>query len=118
MCDVVMPRWFTKKFIDAGQHKPWAEMMAATPVEGYVGSCAAIAGTDFYTPTSGLTLPTLALAGSYDGTTPPDLVRETADLVKGSRFHLFRNAGHMPCIEVPEDYAAVLTSFLSDIAHG
>lgn len=118
LCDEVMPRWFTKKFRDAGLHQPWVEMMAATPVEGYCGCCAAISGTDFYTPTSGLTLPTLALAGSYDGTTPADLVRETADLIKGSRFHLFRKAGHMPCIEVPEDYAAVLTEFLQDIAHG
>lgn len=117
LCDVVMPRWFTGKFRAAGLHTPWVDMMAATPVEGYRGACAAIAGTDFYTTTASLTLPTLVLAGSHDGTTPADLVRETADLIKGSRFHLFRNAGHMPCVEVPDDYATVLTGFLKDIAH-
>ncbi|NIM09331.1 MAG: 3-oxoadipate enol-lactonase [Planctomycetales bacterium] len=117
LCDMAMPRWFTKKFLSAGLDAPWREMMAATPVEGYCGGCAAIAGTDFYTTTASLTLPTLAIAGAYDGTTPADLVRETADLVKGSRFHLFRNAGHMPCVEIPEDYTAVLTEFLTDIGH-
>ncbi len=117
LCDMVMPRWFTRPFLAAGEHAPWADMMAATPVEGYCGCCAAIAGTDFYTTTASLTLPTLALASSDDGTTPADLVRETAELVKGSRFHLFRKAGHMPCIERPQDYAFVLSGFLKDIGH-
>ncbi|MEK6217235.1 MAG: 3-oxoadipate enol-lactonase, partial [Boseongicola sp.] len=77
----------------------------------------AISGTDFYATTAGLTLPTLAIAGSEDGSTPPDLVRETADLIKGSRFHLVRGAGHLPCVEKPEEYAAVLVEFLTEIGH-
>ena len=60
---------------------------------------------------------TLALVGEHDGSTPPDLVRETAALVKGSRFHLIRGAGHLPCVEKPADYAEVLTGFLKEIGH-
>ena len=78
---------------------------------------AAIAGTDFYTTTAGLTLPTLAIAGSEDGSTPPDLVRETATLVKGSSFHLIRNAGHLPCVDKSGEYVEILTTFLKDIGH-
>jgi 3-oxoadipate enol-lactonase len=92
-------------------------MLARTPAEGYAGCCAAIAGTDFYTPTSGLTLPTLGIAGTEDGSTPPDLVRETVDLIKGSRFELIRGVGHLPCVEKPEQYAALLTQFLKDVGH-
>lgn len=90
-------------------------MLEAMDPRGWVGCAAAIAGTDFYTPTAGLTLPTLAIAGANDGTTPPDLVRETAELIRGSRFHLMRGAGHLPMIEKPQDYAAVLSEFLVSV---
>ena len=95
----------------------WRNMLVRQPVEGYAGCSAAISGTDFYTTTASLTLPTLGIAGSDDGSTPPDLVRETVDLVKGSDFHLIRNAGHLPCVEKPEEYAEVLTDFLTRIGH-
>ena len=68
-------------------------------------------------PTSGLRLPTLGIAGDEDGSTPPDLVRETVGLVPGSQFHLIRKAGHLPCVEQPEDYAAALTDFLRATGH-
>ena len=82
-----------------------------------MGCCAAISGTDFYTPTSGLRLPTLGIAGCEDGSTPPDLVRETVDLIPGSQFHLIRKAGHLPCVEKPTEYARVLTDFLRSVGH-
>jgi 3-oxoadipate enol-lactonase len=59
----------------------------------------------------------LAIAGSEDGSTPPDLVAETAALIPGSRFEIIRRAGHLPCVEQPEAYAALLTTFLSKIGH-
>jgi 3-oxoadipate enol-lactonase len=92
-------------------------MLAETPLEGYLGCSAAIAGTDFFSTTASLGLPTLGIAGSDDGATPPDLVRETVDLVKGSQFHLIRRAGHLPCVEKPEEYARVLIQFFKDTGH-
>lgn len=118
IADGIMERWFARDFCASPAVKPWRDMLCATPVEGYTGCCAAIAGTDFYTPTSGLRLPSLGIAGSEDGSTPPDLVRETVDLIPGSKFHLIRKAGHLPCVEKPEDYAEILTGFLKDTGHG
>ena len=92
-------------------------MLTQTDPDGWVGCAAAIAGTDFYTTTASLRLPTLVIAGSNDGSTPPDLVRETADLIPGSRFALMRGSGHLPMLEKPADYAAVLQGFLQDIGH-
>jgi 3-oxoadipate enol-lactonase len=117
LADTVMERWFSKPFRATPELALWRNMLVRQPVEGYAGCSAAIAGADFYSPTAGLSLPTLAIAGSEDGSTPPDLVRETADLVKGSRFHLIRGAGHLPCVEKPEEYAQVLTRFLKEIGH-
>jgi 3-oxoadipate enol-lactonase len=117
LADSVMERWFSKAFRATPELHLWRNMLVRQPAEGYIGCCAAISGTDLYTPTAALGLPTLAIAGSEDGSTPPDLVRETADLVKGSRFHLIRGAGHLPCVERPEEFAAVLTAFLKDVGH-
>lgn len=117
LADATMERWFSRPFRARREMALWRNMMVRQPLEGFLGCCAAISGTDFYTPTSGLRLPTLGIAGSEDGSTPPDLVRETVDLIPGSQFRLMRRAGHLPCVEHPEAYAALLADFLTEIGH-
>jgi len=117
LADGIMERWFSAPFRQTEEFHAWRNMLVRQPAEGYTGCSAAISGTDFYTPTSGLRLPTLGIAGSEDGSTPPDLVRETVDLIPGSQFHLIRKAGHLPCVEQPEEYATVLTKFMQDTGH-
>jgi len=113
----VMEMWFGKQFRQTPELNAWRAMLSRQPLEGYIGCCAAIAGTDFHTTSASLTLPTLAIAGSEDGSTPPDLVRETADLIKGSKFHLIKGAGHLPCVDKSEEYVETLTAFMKDIDH-
>ncbi len=110
--DPTMDRWFSKPFHADPEFPAWRNMFLRTPATGWTGCAAAISGTDFISSTSGLRLPTLAIAGSEDGSTPPDLVFETADLIPGSQKELIRSAGHLPCVEKPEEYAAILTAFL------
>ncbi|MFT4707587.1 MAG: 3-oxoadipate enol-lactonase [Ascidiaceihabitans sp.] len=117
LADAVMERWFSKDFCNGPDINLWRNMLVQQRDEGYAGCSAAISGTDFYTPTSGLRLPTLGIAGSEDGSTPPDLVRETIDLIPGSQFHLIRKAGHLPCVEQPIEYAQVLTDFMRNTGH-
>lgn len=117
LADPTLDRWFSKAFRATDQARLWRNMLTRQPREGYVGCAEAIAGTDFYSTTARLTLPTLAIAGSEDGSTPPDLVRETADLIAGSRFELIRGAGHLPFVEQPQHYAEILTTFLTEIGH-
>lgn len=117
LSDGIMQRWFSKAFHQVDEFHAWRAMLERTPVHGYVGCSAAISGTDFYTPTSGLRLPALGIAGSEDGSTPPDLVRETVDLIPGSKFALIRGAGHLPCVENPEEYARILNGFIKETGH-
>lgn len=112
-----LERWFGRKWRDEPSLPRFRAMLEATPAVGWMGAAAAIAGTDFYTPTASLTLPTLAIAGANDGSTPPDLVRETAELIRGSRFALLRGAGHVPMAEKPGPYAALIAEFLESIGH-
>lgn len=117
MAENVMERWFSRDFRNTVELELWRNMLTRQPVNGYAGCSAAIAGTDFYTPTSGLRLPALGIAGDQDGATPPDVVKETIDLIPGSRYHLIRGAGHLPCVEKPEEFAQVLTDFLKETGH-
>jgi len=117
MADTIIDRWFGKDYRHTPEALPWRDMLASIPVDGYTGVCEAIAGTDFYTPTSGLRIPTLGIAGTEDPSTPADLVRETVDLIPGSQFVLMRRAGHLPCVEQPEAFAGHLRDFIAKTGH-
>ena len=117
LADATMERWFSRAFLATPELELWRNLLVRQPDAGYAGCSAAISGTDFYATTATLRLPTLGIAGSEDGATPPDLVRETVDLVPGSQFHLIRRAGHLPCVEQPEEYAQVLTDFMRATGH-
>lgn len=117
LADATMERWFSRDFLGTPALELWRNMLTRQEDAGYAGVSAAIAGTDFWSPTAALRLPALGIAGSEDGATPPDLVRETVGLIPGSKFHLIRRAGHLPCVERPETYAEILTGFLKEIGH-
>lgn len=117
MADAIMERWFAPAFRESPAAAPWRRMVETCPEDGYAGCSAAIAGSDFYSTTAALRLPALVIAGDRDGATPPDLVRELADLIPGARFELMRGVGHLPCVEDPATYAAHLSTFLRGIGH-
>lgn len=117
LADSVMERWFSRQFLAKPELELWRNMLSQQSDEGYAGCAAAISGTDFFATTSALRLPCLGIAGDEDGSTPPDMVRETAELIPGAKFHLIRPAGHLPCVEQPEAFAAALTAFLKAVGH-
>lgn len=117
MADAILDRWFAPEMRnDATRLAPWRHMLTRTPIEGYIGCCAAIAGADFTETTRALTLPVMAMAGSEDGSTTPDLVRTTAELCNAA-FHVIADAGHLPCIEAPEHVGALISDFLKETGH-
>lgn len=112
----ILERWFSKDFRANRTEELacWRAMLCRTTVDGYTGCGAAIRDTDLMDSTARLTLPTLAMAGDEDGSTPPDLVRETAGLIPGSRFEVIRGSGHLPCIEQPDVVARHIVAFMKD----
>lgn len=115
--DGAMQRQLGPRWRDQPQMPYLRRLVTATSPDGWAGCAAAIGGSDFYTTTASLRLAVLAVAGTNDGSTPPDLVRETAELIPGHRFHLMRGAGHLPMVEKPAEYAALLRGFLAGIGH-
>ena len=117
IADGVMENWFTRRFHAerADELALWRHMLTRTPRRRLprllrraspAPTCA--------TSTAGLRLPVLAIVGSDDGSTPPDLVRETAESIAGARFEIIRGAGHIPCVEAPEALARLIGGFLKE----
>ncbi|MQQ09838.1 3-oxoadipate enol-lactonase [Epibacterium sp. SM1979] len=117
LADPILDRWFGSEFRNGEEQIIWRHMLTRTPVEGYVGCCQAIADTDLSITTTTLRLPVLGIAGSDDGASPPELVQQTIDLIPGATCHIIKSAGHLPCVEGPKAYAALLKGFLEEIAH-
>jgi len=112
----ILDRWFCEPLRhDAVRLAPWRNMLIRTPVDGYLGTSAAIAGSDMTESTRQLNMPVLALVGENDGATLPDLVEGTAKLCR-AEFHIIKDAGHLPCVEQPRQTATLINSFLDKTA--
>lgn len=117
MADAILDRWFAPEMRnDAARLAPWRNMLTRTPIEGYIGCCAAIAGADFTQSTADLTIPVMAMAGSEDGSTTPEMVQATAKLCNAT-FHVILDAGHLPCVEAPKQVGALISDFLKEVGH-
>lgn len=113
----LMPLWFHRAALSDDLQSDAERAFRDTDQEGLVGSFHAVMGTDFYTPTSGLRLPCLGLAGAEDRFVPPDMTRETVGLIPGSDFILMRRTGHLPAVDQPEAMAEHISAFLKRIGH-
>lgn len=114
--DSIMERWLSARF---RAEKPeetlvWRNMLTRTTLDGYQGTSAAIRDADFTESTKKIAMPVLGIGGSEDGSTPPELVRGTVDLIAGGRFELVEGAGHLPCVEDPDKVAGLITDFLEE----
>ncbi len=112
MSEALLERWFSEGFRkQEARLAPWRNMLIRTSLDGYTGSCAAIADADFTKSNANLNLPVLAIVGADDVSTPPEHVRATASGCNAD-FHIVESAGHLPCVEQPEKTAALLSHFL------
>ena len=114
IADMVMERWFTPQFRspENADFSGYTAMLVRSPADGYAATCAAIRDADLTESTAALAVPTLCIVGDQDGSTPPDLVRSMANIIKGSQFRVIADAGHIPCVEQPDAVADLIATFL------
>lgn len=112
--DGILQRWFTPAYRspDNADYIGYRTMLVRSPVEGYAGTCAALRDADLTESTRALKIPVLCIVGDQDGSTPPDLVRSTAELISGAEFRIIADAGHIPCVEQPAAVADLIAAFL------
>jgi 3-oxoadipate enol-lactonase len=118
--DRLLERWFAPDFRAqrTADYAGWCNMLERTPLDGYVGTCAALRDTDLTEDVANIAVPALLACGAADSSTPVDLVRATATRIPASHFEIIAGAGHLPPIEAPEPLARLIAGHLEKTVHG
>ena len=114
IADATMERWLTPEF-RARHGARWRQIrdtVAATSVAGYCGCVAALSDFDYTHLLPGLRVPALVLYGEEDRATSHEENQRLAALIPGGRFVAFAGARHLPNIEDPARFNAILTEWL------
>lgn len=116
IADAVLERWFSKAFREGRRValEGWRAMLTRTPQTGYTGTATAIRDTDFTEEAKRIAVPALCVVGDEDGATPPDLVRSMAELIPAAQCRIISGAGHLPCIEKPDELAKLIARFTKE----
>ncbi len=106
----IMERWFSDEFRthSSSAVSIYRNMLLTSDLKGYVAICSAIRDADFRDRVSGISVPTVCVAGGGDQATPPDVVQNLAAAITDSEIFTFDSAGHLPCVEEPAKFASVL----------
>lgn len=117
LADAVMERWFAMEYRQSHPDEiaGWRNLLVRTPLDGYAGTCAAIRDADLTESTRRITLPTLCIVGEEDRSTPPDVVRQTAELLPKARLDIIAHTGHVPCIDRPDIYVQCLERYFGEV---
>lgn len=113
IADAVLDRWFAAPFRARPDLALWRAMLTRTPATGYIATCRALAGADQTEATARLRLPVLVIGGAEDGASPPAVTEALAHLIPNAAYHCLPGVGHLPCVEAPEAWAALVAPFLA-----
>ncbi len=102
--DAILARWFAPSYAETEDFAMWRAMLERTPAQGYAQVCAAIRDADYRGDLARIEQPTLVIAGAEDTSTPPDLVKATADAIRNASYEEIADAGHLPCVEQPQRF--------------
>lgn len=113
--DMVAARYFSEDF-RAAQPAVVDRVMqrfTATPKEGYLGCCDAIAALDYSRDLGRIAAPTLVIAGGADAGTPPAMSEAIARAIPGARLAVIPGAAHLSAVERPGEFNALVRDFLA-----
>jgi 3-oxoadipate enol-lactonase len=120
IADMVLERWFTPAFRDPQNTEfvGYRNMLMRQPAAGYAATCAALRDADLTAIARAITVPTIAVVGDADGSTPPALVAEFARMIPNARFEVIKGAGHIPSIEQPVVLTEIIRAFTGMVLAG
>ncbi|MDP7488203.1 MAG: 3-oxoadipate enol-lactonase [Alphaproteobacteria bacterium] len=115
LVEPTLERWFTKTY---RERRPAvldavAEMIANTPVAGYVGASIGIVKIDFLERLSSISVPTLVIVGADDPATTVEASEAIQSRIPGAELAVVGEAAHLSNVEQPEAFNAALLEFLS-----
>jgi 3-oxoadipate enol-lactonase len=115
VADLVLDRFFSPAFRASGA--PAVEALDRTlrqaSVDGYTGSCEALATADLTGLAREVRAPSLVVVGTADEATPPSDAEALHGLLRDARLVELPGAGHLANLETPERFAEVVDDFLT-----
>lgn len=114
LADMILGRWLSPGFI---QTQPSVaaglkRMLESCATPGYIQACKTLRDTGFADKLSGIHTPVLCIAGSVDAAVPLADMQALADAIAGAQLCVLEGVGHLPCVEVPGDFAAAVIKFV------
>jgi 3-oxoadipate enol-lactonase len=109
-----MERWFTKDFRDREKAviTRMTEMFLKTPLDGYIGCCAAVRDMDHRDILAKIKAPTLIIAGRDDMATPVESAIYIQTRIPGAALTLLE-AAHISNVEQPAAFSSEVLGFLA-----
>jgi len=109
----VLERWFTPEFRTQAPSaiEGTRQMLLRSPVEGYVGCCAAVRDMDARDSIAGIRVPTLIISGTHDPVTPPQDGQYMHGKIGGALYKELP-AAHLSNIEAADAFTMEVTRFL------
>lgn len=115
--DATLARWFTEPYRNT--HK---DVMArigaqilATPVDGFSGSCAAIAKVDTLDRLKEIKCRVLIIVGEEDHGTPPEMAHAIHENLPGSELKIIKSAAHLSNVEQTQVFNETMMRFLARV---
>jgi 3-oxoadipate enol-lactonase len=110
-----MERWFTKDFRERepATIERMTEMFVQTPLEGYLGCCAAVRDMDHRALLPKITAPTLIIAGRDDVATPVENAIYIQTRIPGAALTVLEAAAHISNVEQPGTFTGEVLGFLT-----
>jgi 3-oxoadipate enol-lactonase len=114
LADSTLERWFTAPYHKAQPNEVArvGKMIAATPVDGFVGCGRAIQAMNHTPLLSGIKTPTLIIVGEDDPSTTVEQSEVIHREIDGSELVVLKNAAHLSNIEQAEAFNKALLTFL------
>jgi pimeloyl-ACP methyl ester carboxylesterase len=88
-------------------------VMSKIRPKGYGQAARMLSLADIHAELARCRAPTLVVCGAEDRVTPPESNRRIAAAVPGARFELLDGIGHLPYVEAPERFNALVAGFLA-----
>jgi pimeloyl-ACP methyl ester carboxylesterase len=118
LAEITVRRWFVKESYDGGAMEKTCnevkEMVRTNSLEGFKKSVVALFEYDLKEEMKSSKVKGMFLVGSGDGVLPGTM-KEMAGAYgsSGAEYTVINGAGHLPMVEKPENFAEVVTKFLS-----
>jgi 3-oxoadipate enol-lactonase len=117
LADHIMSLWFSQDFRARAPARvaPLRDMLATTPVEGYLACCAAIREMDHRDLLLCIGAPTLVIAGRLDQATPLAAAQLIHNRIAGAELTVLE-AAHISNVEEPQAFGDAVLGFLTRAA--